>query len=94
MYKKDIPTYTGSQNDIVQLASSVQSVIDGDLNYAFTDGHAYEKITQFYDNPKMLETEIDWKIIMPIIGQIHPTILTEKEEEKLNFSFILFSHGI
>lgn len=54
-----------SPKDIVYLACSLQSIIDSGINYFFSDGHATDNLTSFYDRSKTNEiiNIIDWAAI-------------------------------
>jgi len=54
--------FEGTQRDIIYLVSSVQKVKDSNIPFVFTDGHAYELISNFYNNEKDLKN-IDWSIM-------------------------------
>lgn len=60
-YKNKVSS-TIKQSDLVYLVSSVYSVVNDKLNYAFTDGHAAQNISSFFDNLKDLN-QIDWKLM-------------------------------
>jgi hypothetical protein len=52
-------------DDIVYLACSLIKIVDSDITYFFSDGHATDKLTSFYDNSKIqdLPKIIDWNAI-------------------------------
>nr|BFD33537.1 toxin-antitoxin system toxin DarT [Pigmentibacter ruber] len=50
------------QSDLVYLVSSIGSVVNDKLNYAFTDGHAAQNISSFFDDLKDLN-QIDWPLM-------------------------------
>lgn len=54
--------YTGGQGQIAYLVSSVSKIAKSDLDWCFTDGHAAEDLTDFFDDLKDL-SRIDWDII-------------------------------
>lgn len=54
--------YQGRQNDVVYLASAVEAVAQTKLVWCFTNGHAVEGVTEFYDRIEEL-TEVDWDTI-------------------------------
>jgi len=54
--------YTGGQQQVIYLVSTVEKVIAGDRRWAFTDGHAVEEVTDFYDNLDDL-SKVDWRLI-------------------------------
>jgi hypothetical protein len=51
--------------DIIYLACSLLDVISSDINYYFTDGHATDGLTSFYDRTKIndLTNIIDWNAV-------------------------------
>jgi len=51
--------------DIVYIACSLKSIIANNLRFYFTDGHATDHFTTFYDSEKVNEISeiIDWKAI-------------------------------
>ncbi len=54
-----------SAEDIVYCVSSVQKIIDNQLDFIFTDGHAIECLTTQYcsDQITKIETLIDWNAV-------------------------------
>lgn len=54
-----------SPENIIYLVSSVKSVIDANYEYYFSDGHATDNFTTFYDKSKIrnLSNLIDWQAI-------------------------------
>lgn len=62
IFKKNVDGFSGSQRDIIYLVSSIETIIETDLKFVFTDGHAYELISKFYNNPTQLKN-IDWQLM-------------------------------
>lgn len=58
-----VPTYTGSQEELVYMVSSVQRVAEAGLDFVFTDRHAVYKYAAFLTNLDDLR-EIDWRLIL------------------------------
>jgi ssDNA thymidine ADP-ribosyltransferase, DarT len=54
--------YDGGQKSIVYLVSSVERVSQGDRSWCFTDGHAVEAMTTFFDDLDSL-VRVDWALI-------------------------------
>lgn len=54
-----------SPSDIIYLACSVVKIISLNIGFFFTDGHATDMLTSFYDNTKVNELNniIDWKAV-------------------------------
>jgi hypothetical protein len=48
-----------AQSEVVYLISTVQTIEQMQLPFAFTDGHAYEAISTFHDDPSHLAA-LDW----------------------------------
>lgn len=54
--------YSGSQEEIIYLVSSVEKIEEAGIEYVFTDGHASEIITKFYNTKDDL-VNLDWDTI-------------------------------
>lgn len=54
--------YDGGQKNVIYLASSVERVVRGNLPWCFTNGHAVEAMTDFFDSVDEL-TQVDWPVI-------------------------------
>lgn len=57
-----VKNYSGGQNEIIYIVSSVERVIDTGHLWCFTDGHAVEAINSFYKSLDNIDA-IDWKVI-------------------------------
>lgn len=62
IYRKNVDGFSGKQSDIIYLVSSIEKIIEGQIPYVFTDGHAYEIISRFYNQISDLD-KVDWKIM-------------------------------
>ena len=62
IHRKNIDGFLGNQSDIIYLISSVDKIREVNIQYVFTDGHAYEMITKFYKDITDLD-KIDWEIM-------------------------------
>lgn len=60
--KGNVTGFTGNQQSIVHLVSTVQTVQSATLDFVFTDGHGIMALTEFYNETVHLE-EIDWSIM-------------------------------
>lgn len=58
------------QEEIIYLVSSVEKVVELDLDFVFFDGHGYHNFSQVFNDVRFLD-KIDWKIINA--GQWHDT---------------------
>lgn len=54
--------YKGRQSDVVYFVSSAEAIAASKLVWCFTNGHAVEGVTEFYDNLKDLD-KVDWEVI-------------------------------
>jgi len=54
-----------SPSDIIYLACSVSKIISSNINFFFTDGHATDMLTSFYDATKIdqLVDIVDWEAV-------------------------------
>ena len=62
IHKGLVQSYSGGQREVLHLVSSVEKVIREDLRWCFTDGHAVEATTEFYEDIRNM-TRIDWPLI-------------------------------
>ena len=62
IHKGNVAGYEGRQNDVVYLVSSVEAVMANQVCWCFTDGHAVEGLSEFYDELSDL-SRIDWPVI-------------------------------
>jgi len=58
----NVEGFTGGQQSIVHLVSTIQVVQAAGLGFVFTDGHGIMAITGFYDDPAQLD-EVDWPLM-------------------------------
>jgi hypothetical protein len=56
-----VENYQRGQNEIIHLVSSVEKNDSADRRWCFTDGHAVEAITSFYETLNDLD-KIDWNV--------------------------------
>src|SRR4030095_8092029 len=54
--------YSGGQEAIIYLISSVERVIETAQPWCFTDGHAVETVSRYYERLEDLE-QLDWEVI-------------------------------
>jgi hypothetical protein len=54
--------YDGAQSGVVYLVTSVERVARGDRRWCFTDGHAVEAMTEFFDCADALN-KVDWVVV-------------------------------
>ena len=62
IHKGQVPGYQGGQHDVIYLVSHAEAVAKSDLVWCFTDGHAVEAVTQFFDELEDLQ-RIDWTAV-------------------------------
>lgn len=56
--------YDGGQDGVVHLVSSVEKIVEAELEYVFTDGHAEMALSKFFADVGDLD-KVDWKV-MPL----------------------------
>jgi len=61
--KGSVADYRGTQREIIYLVSSIEKILESGCIWCFTDGHAIEAITSYYNNLEQL-SEIDWDAIV------------------------------
>ncbi|WP_317382562.1 DUF4433 domain-containing protein [Megasphaera stantonii] len=63
IYRHNVETYSGSQEQIIYLITNVQNVIERNYNYIFTDKHAIVQYAKQFNDARDLEMAIDWEIM-------------------------------
>ncbi len=54
--------YHGGQDDILHLEAQIEQIIQRELPFVFSDGHAEMSLSKFFNDPKDLR-EIDWGLM-------------------------------
>jgi hypothetical protein len=62
IHTKQVHGYKGNQDEIIYLITDIQSVLSRNIEFCFSDGHAVEAITSFFNDINDLN-RIDWKVI-------------------------------
>jgi hypothetical protein len=62
IHKGQVQDYQGGQSDVVYLVSSVETVAASGVRWCFTDGHAVERVTEFFDRIEDL-ARVDWRAV-------------------------------
>ena len=57
-----VPSFDGGEEEVVYLVSTAERIAMTDLVWCFTDGHAAEPMTDFFDDLKDLD-QVDWKAV-------------------------------
>ncbi|GAC1318010.1 MAG: toxin-antitoxin system toxin DarT [Isosphaeraceae bacterium] len=63
IYKGSVPGYIGGQSDVVYLTSTVERIKACNCHCCFTDGHAVENPTDFFEEAELLPSRVDWDVI-------------------------------
>lgn len=62
IHKGSVSRYQSSQEQVIYLVSSVETIVQGNANFVFIDGHAEMQISQFYNLPSDLD-KVDWQLM-------------------------------
>jgi ssDNA thymidine ADP-ribosyltransferase, DarT len=62
IHKGQVTAYQGGQSNIVYMVSSVEMVVRSKRVWCFTDGHALEGVTEFFDQFEEL-SKVDWAAV-------------------------------
>lgn len=62
IHRGTVDTYQGGQEFILHLVSKVESVVQNNLPFTFTNGHAEMALTEFYESLDDLN-KIDWDLM-------------------------------
>lgn len=80
----NVAGYAGGQANVVYLVSSVETVVAGKRQWCFTDGHAIEAVTKFYDNTDQIDS-VDWPVIRDWSWKNTPSDPDRKRRKQAEF---------
>jgi ssDNA thymidine ADP-ribosyltransferase, DarT len=63
IHNRNVDGYSGGQKPIIHLVSQIETIVDSQIAFAFTDGHAIMAYADFYDDLNALEDVIDWELM-------------------------------
>lgn len=61
--KGSVPTYTGGQDPLVYLVSTVGAITAAGLRWLFSDGNCAASVTQIFDDLGLLDSVVDWPLM-------------------------------
>ena len=61
--KGDVPTYSGGQDEIVYLVTSIEKVVEERLPFVFTDRNAALGFVRYGDDLQVLDDYLDWELM-------------------------------
>ena len=82
--KGNVPSFSGTQDEIIYLVSSTKEVLKAGLNWCYTNGHSVEEISDFFDDLRHLD-KIDWDIIKSRIWRNTPDQPDRKRKKQAEF---------
>ncbi len=63
IFRGKVQGYEDGQIPVIHLVAAVENVAQAGIPFAFTDGHAIVRYSEFYDNLHYLNDAIDWEIM-------------------------------
>jgi hypothetical protein len=76
--------FKGRQSDVVYFVSSVEAIAASDRVWCFTNGHAVEGVTEFFDSLADLD-KVDWEVIRDWSWQNTLADLDRKRRKQAEF---------
>jgi hypothetical protein len=64
IHKGYVEGYQEGQQPLLHLVSTVDRMQAGRLDTVFTDGHAIKAISSFFEDLRLLDSKLDWNVIM------------------------------
>lgn len=61
--KGSVPTYTGGQDPLIYLVSTVGAITGAGLRWLFSDGNCAANVTQICDDLELLDSVVDWQVM-------------------------------
>ena len=88
--KGDVPTYSGGQDEIVYLVTSIEKVVEDRLQFVFTDRNAALRIARYGDELEDLGDYVDWALME---GQMWKSTNEEPDrQERRMAEFLVHGH--
>jgi len=84
--KGSVADYLRPQKEIIYLVSSIQTIVNAGCLWCFTDGHAVEAITEYYNNLGNL-VDLDWDAIYAF--DFRPTSADPDRSRKKQAEFLV-----
>ena len=88
--KGDVPTYSGGQDEIVYLVTSVERVVEEHLRFVFTDRNAALGFARYGDDLKDLDDYLDWELMEALMW--HATAEEPDRMERRMAEFLVHGH--
>ena len=88
--KGDVPTYSGGQDEIVYLVTSVERVVEEHLRFVFTDRNAALGFARYGDDLKDLDDYLDWELMEALMW--HATAEEPDRMERRMAEFLVHDH--
>ena len=63
VYMNNVPTYSGGQDEVVYLVTTVDAVVQHNLPFVFTDRNAALGVALYGSNPADLDSYVDWPLM-------------------------------
>lgn len=63
LHTGQVTGYQERQDPLVYLTSTIQRVQAAGLSFVFSNGHGFARITDWFDDPARLDTDIDWATV-------------------------------
>ncbi len=84
LHHGNVPGYSDGQEPLVYLVSSVQTVLDNEGRYAFTDGHGIIAYTKYFNDESNLD-QIDWALMKATFWKDTEQDLDRKRRRQAEF---------
>ena len=89
--REEVPKYNNGQDDNLHLVVKTYSIVNSNIDFVFTDGHAVVAITSFEKNIKKLANHVDWGIINSSIWYDTPFDPDRKRRKQAEFLVYRFA---
>lgn len=88
--KGDVPTYSGDQDEVVYLVTSIEKAVEKRLQFVFTDRNAALGYAQYGDDLQDLDDYVDWELME---GRMwHDTTEEPDRQERRMAEFLVHGH--
>ena len=63
IYQGNVQEYQDGQEPVIHLVTAIENIVEHNIPFVFTDGHAAMAFTQFYDNLEDIDKKVDLELM-------------------------------
>ena len=80
-----VESYCGTQDEIVHIEIKLNDVLENQLRFVYTDGHAIMFYSDYYNDPAKIDEAIDWEVMEALYWHDTPEDNDRKRRRQAEF---------